>query len=59
MGNDITELIRIKSICAGNGIALENKINEKEKKKKVKKDDDKALEETFLYEMMKVNGYIK
>ena len=53
-GIDITDYVRVQSICAGNGIVLENKLKEKEKAtKKVKKDID--IKDTFLYEFVKVH----
>jgi len=55
-GKDITEYVRVQSICSGNGIVLENKLKENEKKKTEKTDSNVAFEDTFLHTFMKVHS---
>ena len=55
-GIDITEYVKVQSICSGNGIVLENKLKENEKKKVKKADNNIAFEDTFLHTFIQVHS---
>ena len=53
-GIDITDYVRVQSICAGNGIVLENKLRENQKKEiKVK---NTQFDGSFLEEFLRVDS---
>ena len=54
----ITNELKVKRIT-GCDVLIEQQIKEQKEKKQKKLNEEKRLEETFLYTMMKVNGLIK